>query len=211
MALVFGEIQREEDGYGLNAHFVEIVQLQVISSFSTSDEVFYGQQLPDVAFAQLAVCGLQPIELAHADWSVRVGMEVATAGFPMGEDPLIVNGLLGQGTPLLRRGIVSAVNPFPCPQPDAFTIDVMSQGGASGSPIFRTDAPEVVGILYGGFPQANITLAVPAVIVSEALKHFLREHGFISGGFPTLASLASSAGERTNGQSMWRRLTRRRS
>jgi hypothetical protein len=160
MALVFGDVQKLEDGYDLNAHFVEIVQLQMISSFSTSEEIFYGEQLPDVAFAQLAVRDLPTLSLARADWSIRVGMEIATAGFPLGEDPLVAYGLLGQGTPLLRRGIVSAVNPFPCPQPDAFTIDVMSQGGASGSPIFRTDAPEVVGILRSEAEEARSALTL---------------------------------------------------
>lgn len=203
-ALVFADIEPEEGGLGMAAQFLEIIQLQMISDFSTSNEYFYGEKLPDVAFAQLAVRGLSPVTLATAEWSIRVGMEVATAGFPLGEDPLVVNGIVGQGTPLLRRGIVSAVNPFPCPHPDAFTIDVMSQGGASGSPIFRSDLNEVVGILYGGFPGTNITLAVPALIVSEALKLFVREHLEDPSAFPTFAELAKSRQEPPDGESPWR-------
>lgn len=203
-ALVFANVESEETGFGLAAHFIEIIQLQMISEFSTSNEFFYGEKLPDLAFAQLAVRGLVPVTLATVEWSIRVGMEVATAGFPLGEDPLVVNGFVGQGTPLLRRGIVSAVNPFPCPHPDAFTIDVMSQGGASGSPIFRTDHDEVVGILYAGFPNTNITFAVPALIVSEALKTFVNEHLEDPASFPTYAEVHESRRMQPSEDSPWR-------
>jgi S1-C subfamily serine protease len=203
-ALLFADIEREERGFGLAAHFIEIVQLQMISEFTTSNECFYGEEIPDVAFAQLAVRGLVPVTLATAEWSIRVGMEIATAGFPLGEDPLVVHGFVSQGTPLLRRGIVSAVNPFPCPHPDAFTIDVISQGGASGSPIFRTDHDEVIGILYAGFPNVNITYAVPSLIVSEALKMFLNEHLEDPAAFPTYREIAESQRQAPQGRSPWR-------
>ena len=202
-AMVFGEVQQEEGGFGMNAQFVDLVQLQMVSEFHTTNEYFYGEKIPDVAVVQLAVRGLPALSLATEEWSIRVGMEVATAGFPLGEDPLIVHGFVGQGVPLLRRGIVSAVNPFPCPHPDAFTIDIMTQGGASGSPIFRTDSGDVLGILYGGFPGTNVTFAVPSLIVSSALETFMNEHFDSDTPFPTLAELAHSKKAIAEGESPW--------
>jgi hypothetical protein len=78
------------------------------------------------------------------------GEEVATAGFPMGTDLLTVPGRLHQISPTLQTGIVSAVHPFPCTTPHGFTIDVMVQGGASGSPVFNIQTGEVLGAIYSG-------------------------------------------------------------
>lgn len=194
--LVFSEIKHEEGGLGLHAHLVDIQSFEVLSEFTSSGQ-FYGGQLPDVAFAQLRVCELPSVQLASDDWYLRVGMEVATAGFPLGENPLVVHGVIGQGTPLLRKGIISAVNPFPCPQPEGFTIDIMSQGGASGSPIFRTDRPEVLGILYAGFPAMNITFAVPASILSMALSKFLETKFVKLDSAPSINDLPTSDSKTT--------------
>ena len=187
-ALVFTEIRKEREGLGMGAHMIEIDSFHLLTSFSSPDD-YYGNGVPDLAFVQLGVTDLPAVKLASYDWSVRVGMEIATAGFPMGEDPLVVNGALAQGTPLLRRGIVSGVSPFPCPQPHGFVIDVMSQGGASGSPIFRTDKPEVNGILYAGFPQSNITYAFPASFISFALAIYLQKHHQPLAGLPSFREL----------------------
>jgi len=47
----------------------------------------------------------------------------------------------------------------------------MTQGGASGSPIFLAESPTVVGILHAHFVGAtNITIALPSKIISEAVE-----------------------------------------
>lgn len=190
LAAVFSGVEQDSDGYALNALFVEIVGFQILDRF-TAEKDYYGEAVPDLAFVMLRARDLPPLRLATEDWSLRIGMEIATAGFPLGVDPLVVHGVVGQATPLLRRGIVSGLNPFPCPQPHGFTIDVMSQGGASGSPIFRTDTPEVVGILHAGFPGTNITFGVTSYFLSEALRVFLNQAPVDASGYPTLADLRS--------------------
>jgi len=173
-AFVFTSIRKQRQGLGMGAHMVDIHSIHPLTTFSTPDD-YYGEPIPDLAFAQLRVREVPAVKLATKNWSIRVGMDIATAGFPLGEDPLVIEGAIAQGTPLLRRGIVSAVNPFPCPQPHGFVIDIMSQGGASGSPIFRTDKPEVNGILYAGFDGSNITYAVPSLLIRDALSVYLKK------------------------------------
>ena len=119
-------------------------------------------------------------------------MPIATAGFPMGDVSLTALQKLNQMTPFLRRGIVSSVFPFPVPQPHGFTIDVIQQGGSSGSPIFYEDRPEVVGMMaeslldfesveMGGqitehAQNTNISICVTAVSIKHALETFKSQY-----------------------------------
>jgi hypothetical protein len=88
---------------------------------------------------------------------VEEGMEVATAGFPMGTDALIAPGWIHQMTPTLQRGIVSAVLPFVCPTPHAYAVNIMVQGGASASPVFISESGQVIGVLYAGLNDRAVT------------------------------------------------------
>lgn len=63
-------------------------------------------------------------------------------------------GRASQISAFARRGIVSTVLPCACADPHGFSVDILSEGGASGSPIFRTDDPRVIGILHAGFDGA---------------------------------------------------------
>ena len=103
--------------------------------------------------------GLPKLELATDSGSLREGVEVGTIGFPMGRDALMAPGWLHQLSPFLQRGVISAVLPFPCPTPHSFVINVMSIGGASGSPVFLADSPKVIGILNSGLVNNVATLA----------------------------------------------------
>lgn len=173
-ALVFSEVAIEESRYSMDLVLVEILRYDILTEFSTDSE-YYGEAVPDLAFLQLKVRDVPALTLASEPWTLKIGMSVATAGFPLGSDPLVVYGGANQCTPFLRHGIISSLLPFPCPHPHGFTIDIMSQGGASGSPIFRTDEPTVVGVLHAGFPGTNITLGVPSVIAAQTLETFFEE------------------------------------
>jgi hypothetical protein len=100
---------------------------------------------------------------------------VAFAGFPFGSDGLVLRiddqpPVVVQGTPFLRHGIISSVHPFPCPQPHGFSIDAMSHGGASGSPIFRRNDPAVLGMLYAAFEgELRLTYALPGHLLQWAV------------------------------------------
>jgi S1-C subfamily serine protease len=120
-------------------------------------DVYYGPPGgPDLAFIHVKARGLPAIAL-HDAAVIEEGMEVATAGFPMGTDALAAPGWIHQMAPTLQRGIISAVLPFACPTPHAYAINIMVQGGGSGSPVFLSESGAVVGILYAGLVDSNVT------------------------------------------------------
>ena len=110
---------------------------------------YYGPEIPDIAFVKVKVRGIPSLKVNSSGNDLTEGKEIATAGFPMGTEALMAPGYLHQFTPILQRGIISAVLPFRCSTPHAVMINVMCQGGASGSPVFFPGSPELVGVLYG--------------------------------------------------------------
>src|SRR5580658_672510 len=169
---------------------VDVVNWCVLGEFQSSGR-WYGSTVPDLGFVQLGVREVPFLQLATEDFFVKVGMAIATIGFPMGTLPLTALGTLNQITPFLRRGIVSSVYPFPTAHPHGFTIDIMQQGGSSGSPIFRIADGSVIGMMSSGVIErkmaqseqaslvytvnTNISIAEPSGIIQTALDE-LRKH-----------------------------------
>ena len=161
-----------------------------ISSFESSGP-YFGETKPDFAFVQIDIRGLPVMEICGDSGVLEVGLEVATLGFPMGEVPLTPydQGRASQISAFARRAIVSSVLPCACPDPHGFSIDVLSEGGASGSPIFRTDDPRAIGILHAGIDGAPITYGVPGHLLEEGLKLVRAEWHPDLSGIPTLAQV----------------------
>ena len=172
-ALVFSDVEKVQGGHTLGVAPISIRGWHKLTTFTSSDP-FFGEPTPDVAFVQLNVGGLPALQLATDEGCWQVGEQIATAGFPLGTTALVIYETINQVAPILRSGIIASVFPFPCPKPHGFTIDVMTLGGESGSPIFTHDSPAVVGLLHAGFDGTNITLAVPSWLVAKALADFLK-------------------------------------
>jgi S1-C subfamily serine protease len=202
VGFIFSEVCAENGEHVLRLNRVHIKAYNLMTRFGTAGP-FYGEAMPDLAFLQLAVKGLRPLEIVSQANTLRVGLGVATAGFPLGTDALLLNNKIVQLTPLLRHGIVSSLYPFPCPNPHGFTVDIMIQGGASGSPIFLPHEPLVVGMLYAGLGDSfevegrriqidtNITLALPGKLLSEALRQSMPDIDKLNlSDIPTLNSLS---------------------
>lgn len=160
---------------------LEVLGVFMIQKFEPKG-TYYGPKKPDIAFVHVKAKGLPFLEI---DDSFRLceGIEVATAGFPMGSTALTAPGWLHQMTPTLQRGIISAVLPFACGAPHGFAINVMAQGGASGSPVFLPSSGKVLGVLYAGLNDigettkkdiyrlpTNISYVVPAHLIAAAFR-----------------------------------------
>jgi S1-C subfamily serine protease len=194
----------EPDKHGCQMLNIGVKSWGAINSFSSPAD-WYGQPVPDIGFVQLKVRETPFLELADAEFYLRPGMEIATIGYPLGTVPLTLHGKISQVGPFIRRGIVSSVYPFTTPRPHGFTIDIMQQGGSSGSPIFATDSPKVVGMMWGGVNEpryaqsesaslmytlnTNISLAEPAHIIQQALDSVVSAQQPDTSGFPTLQQL----------------------
>jgi hypothetical protein len=184
--------------------FFEVNDWAVLGSFTSSDR-WFGNTVPDLGFVQLGVRDVPFLQLASEDFYLQIGMDIATIGYPLGSLPLTALGNLNQVTPFLRHGVVSSVYPFPTAKPHGFTIDIMQQGGSSGSPIFRASDGAVVGMMSSGVIErkmaqsdqaslvytvnTNISIAEPSGIIKTALDEY-RKHAVVkTEGIPTLTEL----------------------
>jgi S1-C subfamily serine protease len=183
---------------------VDVRESHVLETFTSSDR-WYGETIPDLGFVQLGVREVPFLRMASEDSYLKIGMDIATIGFPMGTLPLTTLGKLNQVTPFLRHGVVSSLYPFPTAKPHGFTIDIMQQGGSSGSPIFRTADGRVVGMMSSGVIEqkmtrsdqaslvytvnTNISIAEPSGIIEPALEEYRKHIVVRAEGLPTLAEL----------------------
>jgi len=142
----------------------------------------YGPDIPDLGFIHVHIKDLPALKIAEK-LNLEEGDEVMLSGFPMGTDTLRAPGWLHQLTPTLQSGIISAILPFSCDNPHAILLNIMTQGGSSGSPVFNPSTGEVIGIEYAGIIEpktlsgksgilifednTSLTLAIPAKIVNE--------------------------------------------
>ena len=153
---------------------LEVLGAATISDFSPGP-AYYGPPRPDIGFVHVKARALPTIVVSEAV-EIEEGCELATAGYPMGVDALTAPGYVHQLTPTLQHGIVSAVLPFPCKSPHAFTINVMTQGGASGSPVFDPTTGEVEGVLYAGLNDLDLTKDKDVYRVPTNISYVLPAH-----------------------------------
>ncbi len=201
-AMVSGEAKAENGEHVLPLHFVDVIGYSIPETFECKGD-YFGEPMPDLAFLQINVKGLSALTLGTEPNTLRIGRPIATAGYALGAEALVLYEKVVQITPLLRHGVVSSLFPGPVPSPHGFTIDVMVQGGASGSPVFLTDSPTVVGLLYSGRVfrlstgekiDTNITMALPSSMVSSALSQCLEAAGDLDlSNVPTFQSLGGKA------------------
>jgi hypothetical protein len=109
---------------------------------------YLGPNPPDVAFLLLEATETPALEVSGD--RLQEGEELAFAGFPMGRELLQAPGWLHQVSPTLHTGIAASILPHNHVRtPHSFLMHANTQGGGSGSPVFRKDG-KVVGMVYLG-------------------------------------------------------------
>jgi len=126
---------------------IDVIGVAQVAGFKHGEN-YYGPISPDIALVRVKAQDLPVLEIG--DQLIEEGMDVATSGFPMGTEMLTAPGWLHQIAPTLQKGIVSAVMPFECEEPHTFAVNMMVQGGASGSPVFDPETGKVLGLIYAG-------------------------------------------------------------
>jgi S1-C subfamily serine protease len=185
----------QQDGLDQSRGFVrflptEIRTVATIKAFVPGDYWFGASAGPDIGFVQINLRGIPAATLCEATEYFRPGTGVATAGYPLGLDPVLLYGALTCPQPLLRRGVISSVFPHRSPQPQGFTTDIMIQSGASGSPVFICDQPSVIGIMHASLldqgENTNVSVAISSIQVAQGLRTLLEQHKFSFDGVPSL-------------------------
>jgi hypothetical protein len=189
-ALVFTQIESVTKQQILGILNVDILGWNVLDQFSSSQR-WFGEDVPDFGLVQLRVREVPFLPLATEANALRVGMSIATAGFPEGTDTVTFHKKITQLTPVLRHGIVSSVFPFAGSHPHGFSIDTLLQGGASGSPVFLPDRSEVIGMISSQIEGTNYTVGVPSHLLHAALASVIEKWPDF-GDVPTLNNLVES-------------------
>jgi S1-C subfamily serine protease len=181
--------------YVLTEEGLAEIRLDILRVFEQAkfvpQTVYYGpKEGPDLAYVQVKAKGLPPASI-DSTTLIEEGAEVATAGFPMGENMLTAPGRLDRIGPILQRGIVSAVHPFVSSTPHRYSVNIMVQPGASGSPVFLTDAGEVIGVTSHSIfdiqmpcddthhwyrVPTNISYAVPSHYIQNFLSYLATQN-----------------------------------
>lgn len=159
----------------------------------------YAPDLPDVGLIRVNVKNLPSADILTDGSELIEGKPVAFSGFPMGTDTLRAPGWIHQFTPTLQNAIIAAIMPFPCSNPHAIMLNVMTQGGASGSPVFSSNNGKVIAMVYGGLNETyrilgergivsykvptNLTIAVTGWILKMFFESFknskeYKEHNY---------------------------------
>lgn len=116
------------------------------TTIETPEEEYTGPLPIDVSYVLLPFTDMPYLKVADA--SVQEGETAAFAGFPMGTRLLRAPGWMHQLCPTLHAGLVAAILPHKsATTPTGFLLHANTQGGASGSPVFRPDGT-VVGMVY---------------------------------------------------------------
>lgn len=137
----------------------------------------YGPKAPDLSLVRILANDLSPMKIPE-NRRIIEGIEIATAGYPMGRRALDGPWGLHQVTPTLQRGIISAVLPYPSEKPYSFSVNIMSNSGGSGSPVFFEDSGELAGILFSvlndvGYTKQNDEYLIPTTISYAVPFHYI--------------------------------------
>lgn len=177
----------KETDRGLTTITMEVIG---VGTCELGEKPLYGSKVPDIGLIRVAYRNLPALKLKEPQ-SYEEGEEIATAGYPLGHLLLRNGGNLDHLGPTLKRGVIGSVLPFPCEFPHALLLNMMSQGGASGSPIFEAESGDVLGVLYAGVEEprqihipssgsqpfmlqystpTDITYAVPAYLIKTVIE-----------------------------------------
>ena len=120
---------------------------------------------------------------AGEDFNVAVGEEIGICGYPLGENPLLADGRLTGGTSFVQKGLISAILPSEfAGNRKELVISAPVFPGYVGSPVFRAEKPELVGIVKAivsptirfseqevHLPIQNTAYAIPGRMMGNAI------------------------------------------
>jgi S1-C subfamily serine protease len=143
---------------------------------------------PDTSF--LLVNAVQTPSVSFSENALSQGEAVAFAGFPMGTTLLRAPTGFRQLSPSLHSGVVSAIFPDRVAETSyGFLLHANTQGGASGSPVFRADG-NVCGMVYMGLRDVytynrgggpGVTYEVPTSLTGCISGRLIRQSALLAG------------------------------
>jgi len=113
----------------------------------------------------------KPLPIIERAISVKIGQQVGVMGYAGGTGLLTDrHENIYRFGPIMHMGIISAIAPYEGRIPTHFLMDIRSDDGMSGSPVFDIESGKVLGILTKG-RRNLLEIAIP--IDQDGLKHWL--------------------------------------
>lgn len=176
---------------------VEIEVCETMEITHKIDESKPSRPLPtiDLSFFRGRVKNNPYLLLTNDTRNYQAGTRVATSGYGLGTDLLFAEGFFNQTLPAVQQGIISATLPKPS-LANGLLVNMMIQGGASGSPLFLQDRPEVVGIMYASMLDThatahglrniptNFSVAVPSNWIQKTIESFANKGDHMADSYP---------------------------
>jgi hypothetical protein len=113
-----------------------------------------------------------PVVIIGEDYAPSIGERVGLCGYAHGSTLLARAGEVYRFGPLVQTGVIAALAPFELTQPEAALLDLVTGPAASGSPVFRWETGEVIGILVEGQIKGSAALSTARLIYRDARGQF---------------------------------------
>ncbi len=128
----------------------------------------------DVAILELGGSDIPvgPIVLVPEAYTPVVGEQIGLCGYAHGSALLSRGGEVYRFGPVVQTGIIAALSPFDHVSPESAVLDLLTGPAASGSPVFRWDTDEVLGVLVEGQIKGSAALSIARLIYRDARGQF---------------------------------------
>lgn len=113
-----------------------------------------------------------PVVVVAEDYTPAISERVGLCGYAHGSTLLARAGEVYRFGPVVQTGVIAALSPFELPQPEAALLDLVTGAAASGSPVFRWETGEVIGILVEGQIKGSAALSTARLIYRDARGQF---------------------------------------
>ena len=134
----------------------------------------YKEDAIDVAILELGGSDIpvDPVVLVPEVYTPAVGEQIGLCGYAHGSALLSRGGEVYRFGPVVQTGIIAALSPFDRVSPESAVLDLLTGPAASGSPVFRWDTDEVLGVLVEGQIKGSAALSLARLIYRDAKGQF---------------------------------------
>jgi hypothetical protein len=169
--------KRGRKPFTVGVHFVHPPRAGADADMSTSFKpftVWHKNDEIDIAILDLGGSDVPvgPVVLVPEAYAPTVGEQIGLCGYAHGTTLLTRGGEVYRFGPVVQTGIIAALSPFDYVSPESAVLDLLTGPAASGSPVFRWDTHEVLGVLVEGQIKGSAALSITRLIYRDARGQF---------------------------------------
>jgi len=124
----------------------------------------------DIAVLELdgSPVACSPVRVVSANYVPIVGEAVGLCGYAHGSTLLTRGKDVYRFGPVVQSGIIAALSPFDRVRAESAILDLVTGPAASGSPVFRQETGEVLGVLVEGQIKGHAAFSIARLTYRDA-------------------------------------------